>query len=413
MTGRYDAALTRLGASSAPRIVYKNLMTTVALIVAAGRGTRFGTETPKQYNMLLGKPVLAWTIESFLNHRGIDQVRVVIHPDDRALYDHAVGDRKIESPKIMGPISGGDTRQASVKAGLDALVGDPCTRVLIHDAARPIVPGDMIDRILSGLDHAPGVLPALAVVDSLRKVADGVVSGTLDRDGVVRAQTPQGFRFDAIHAAHSAVGDDHSFTDDVAILDANGGRIIVVAGDDRSLKITENADMSRIEQIILQNLTDIRVGSGFDVHTFGTGDHVTLCGLKIPHSHGLVGHSDADVGLHAITDAILGGLSEGDIGQAFPPSDPQWRGVDSAVFLNFAKDRVTARHGIIAHVDVTIICERPKVSPHRDAMRTRISDILRIDLSRVSVKATTTEKLGFTGRGEGIAAQATVTLRLP
>lgn len=382
-------------------------MTTAALIVAAGRGTRFGGERPKQYQPLLGRPLLRWTIEAFLRHPAIALVQGVIHPDDAAFYDEAVA-----GLALPAPVCGGATRQASVRAGLEALAARGATRVLIHDAARPLVRATLIDRVLAGLEEAEGALPALPVTDSLRRVEHGLVSGSLPRDGLVRAQTPQGFRMDAILAAHRAAA-SADFTDDAAILQAAGGAVRVVAGDEEALKVTEADDLLRVERLILDRLGDIRTASGFDVHRFTAGDHVMLCGVRVPHSHGLAGHSDADAGLHALTDAILGALAEGDIGAAFPPSDPQWRGVDSAVFLAHARDRVAARGGVIAHVDVTLICERPKITPHREAMRTRIAEILRIDSARVSVKATTTEELGFTGRREGIAAQAIASLRLP
>ncbi|MDA5193811.1 bifunctional 2-C-methyl-D-erythritol 4-phosphate cytidylyltransferase/2-C-methyl-D-erythritol 2,4-cyclodiphosphate synthase [Govanella unica] len=382
-------------------------MTTAALIVAAGRGTRFGGTSPKQYLPLLGAPLLRWTLQAFLDHPAVDHVLTVIHEDDRQLFDAAAS-----GLSLLPPVTGGATRQLSVRAGLEALARQGVTQVLIHDAARPLVPAALIDRVLAALKDNPGALPALPVVDSLRRVTDGFVSGSVDRDGLMRAQTPQGFRLGDILATHRAA-DHEDFTDDAAILQASGGKVHVVMGHEETLKVTTPEDLLQVERLILNRLGDIRSASGFDVHRFTDGDHVTLCGVRVPHTQALLGHSDADVGLHALTDALLGALAEGDIGAVFPPSDPQWRGVDSAVFLAHARDRVAARGGVIAHVDVTLICERPKIGPHRDQMRGRIAEILRISLDRVSVKATTTEELGFTGRREGIAAQAMATVRLP
>lgn len=374
---------------------------TLALIVAAGRGHRAGGGLPKQYRPLGGIAVLRRTVEAFLAHPRVDVVKVVIHPDDRELYDAAVSGLPLPMP-----VPGGSTRQESVRLGLEAVEGE---RVLIHDAARPFVGHDVIDRVLDALDNDEGAVPGLAVSDSLRR-GGSHIDGEVERDGLFRVQTPQGFRLEAIRAAHRAAAAEA--TDDAAVLRAAGGRVALVEGDERNMKLTTADDFARAEAMLAAAMTS-RTGMGYDVHRFGPGDHVWLCGIPVPHSRGLIGHSDADVGLHALTDAILGAIGEGDIGQHFPPSDPQWKGAASDRFLAHAAGLVAARGGRIDHVDVTIIAERPKVGPHRDAMRQRIADILRLPLRVVSVKATTTEGLGFTGRGEGIAAQAIATLRLP
>ncbi len=303
---------------------------------------------------------------------------------------------------------GGASRAASVRAGLEALDGTGATRVLIHDAARPLVSHALIARVVAALDHAAGAAPALEVTDSLWRGDGGIVSGTVSRAGLWRAQTPQGFRFDAILAAHRRHGGDAA-TDDVAVARAAGLDVAIVPGEERNLKITTSGDFARAERL-MGDAMDIRVGNGFDVHRFTEGDHVVLCGVRVPHGRGLDGHSDADVGMHALTDAIYGALADGDIGRHFPPSDPQWRGADSAMFLEHAMARARARGFDLAHADVTLVCERPKIAPVADAMRVRLAEILEVDPGRVSVKATTSERLGFTGREEGIAAQATATL---
>lgn len=375
--------------------------TTLALIVAAGRGHRAGDGLPKQYRLLAGRPVLRRTVEAFTSHPGIDGVQVVIDPHDRALYDAA-----IDGLDLPAPVPGGATRQISVRLGLEAI---DCAQVLIHDAARPFVPHDVVDRVLDALASDDGAVPALPISDSLRR-GGPYIEAEVERDGLYRVQTPQGFRFEAIRAAHRAATAEA--TDDAAVLRAAGGRVALVEGDERNMKLTTVDDFARAAAGLAAAMTS-RTGLGFDVHRFGPGDHVWLCGVKVPHAQGLIGHSDADAGLHALTDAILGAIGEGDIGQHFPPGDPQWRDAASDRFLTHAAGLVAARGGRIDHVDVTIIAERPKVGPHRDVMRQRIADILRLPLAAVSVKATTTEGLGFAGRGEGIAAQAVATLRLP
>lgn len=385
-----------------------------ALIVAAGRGHRFGGEMPKQYAVLAGHPVLRHAVESFSLHPDIDEVLVVIHPDDRALYDQAVNGLQLPEPAL-----GGETRQESVRLGLERLAAEAPQKVLIHDAARPFVPGRVIDKVISALDHEIGAIAALPLVDSLKREETGAIKGSVPRECLWRAQTPQGFRFPEILAAHRALATEENktagtgLTDDAAVAQAAGHQVKLIEGATETFKVTTAEDLARAERWLSGANMETRTGSGFDVHRFGPGDFVTLCGIEIPHSAGLQGHSDADVGLHALTDAILGALSAGDIGQHFPPSDPQWKGTDSALFLRHAMEMARSRGGRFVHCDITLICEAPKVGPHRDEMRQRIAEILECEPQRINVKATTTERLGFTGRGEGIAAQATATLQLP
>ena len=379
----------------------------VALVVAAGRGTRLGAPLPKQYLPLAGKPLLRHGLETLARHPAIDHVRVVLNPDDEAHY--VVASRGLD---LLPPVAGGPARQDSVRLGLESLDSLKTERVLIHDGARPFLDTGTIDRVLTALDHAPGAIPALPLRDTVKRGIDGVITDTVDRSSLWRAQTPQGFHYGPILAAHrAAAGSDLS--DDAAVAERAGLRVRLVAGSEENFKVTTSDDLLQAERLLAARQGDIRIGQGFDVHAFGPGDHVWLCGVKIPHGQGLVGHSDADVGLHALTDAILGALGAGDIGMHFPPGDDKWRGAPSHLFLRHAADLVAAGGGRIAHVDVTLICERPKIGPHRDAMAARMAEILGIETQRVSVKATTTEKLGFTGRGEGIAGQAVATLRLP
>ena len=382
--------------------------TCIALIVAGGSGQRFGSERPKQYLDLAGKPVLRRTVEAFLHHPQVGGIRVVIDPAWRDAYDAAVA-----GLGLPDPVAGGASRQDSVRNGLEALAADGAPElVLIHDAARPLIDDSTIAAVIESLRDKPGAIAAVPVADTLKRGNGGTICATVDREGLWRAQTPQGFRFPAILEAHrSAAG--LSLTDDAAVAERAGLAIALVPSKEDNFKVTTPDDLTRATRAIMSSLWDVRTGSGFDVHRFTDGDFVTLCGLRVPHSHGLEGHSDADVGLHALTDAILGALAAGDIGSHFPPSDPRWRGADSAKFLRHAADLVAERGGVIAHADVTIICERPKIGPHRAAMAERIAEILGIELGRVSVKATTTEELGFTGRREGIAAQAVATIRLP
>lgn len=378
----------------------------VALIVAAGHGVRAGDGRPKQYRPLDGKPVLRRTIEAFLGQPDIDLVQVVISDEHRPLYDEVTSGLTLPSP-----INGGDTRQASVRLGLEGLLSIQPNYVLIHDAARPFVNAETIAATVEALKTHDGALPVLAVSDTLKRLRDSFVDTTVSRENLGSAQTPQGFRFDKILAAHRAARDT-SVTDDAAIAERAGLRVAAIPGSRLNLKLTTPEDFV-IAEALLANAGTLRTGQGFDVHRFGPGDHVWLCGLRVEHTHGLIGHSDADVGLHSLTDALLGAAALGDIGQHFPPSDERWRGAASHIFLTHAALLIAERGGRIEHVDVTLICERPKVAPHRAAMVARIAELLSLDARRVSVKATTTEGLGFTGRGEGIAAQAIATVRLP
>jgi 2-C-methyl-D-erythritol 4-phosphate cytidylyltransferase / 2-C-methyl-D-erythritol 2,4-cyclodiphosphate synthase len=379
----------------------------IALVVAAGRGTRLGGPLPKQYLPLAGRPLLRYSLETLASHPGIDAVRVVYNPDDAAPY--AAASRGLD---LLPPVPGGAARQDSVRLGLESLAGAKPERVLIHDGARPFLDRGTIDRVLAALAEAPGAIPALALKDTVKRGAGGRVLETLDRAALWRAQTPQGFHYAPILAAHRAAAGSN-LSDDAAVAERVGIAIRLVPGDEANFKVTTTEDMQQAERLLAARQADIRTGQGFDVHAFGPGDRVWLCGVQIPHEQGLVGHSDADVGLHALTDAILGALGAGDIGAHFPPGDPQWRGAPSHRFLAHAAGLVAAAGGSIAHVDVTLICERPKIGPHRSAMVARIAEILALDRRRVSVKATTTDGLGFTGRGEGVAAQAVATVRLP
>ncbi len=377
-------------------------MTVTAVIVAAGRGTRMGSETPKQYHMLNGASVLARTIERFVNHSSVSDVVVVIHRDDDALFDDVVGLRS-----RVNVVYGGDTRGQSVKNGLDAVTTD---LVLIHDGARASVSNDIIDGVIDALADHVAAAPAVPVTDALWRGADRRVTGTADRDGLYRAQTPQGFHTDAIRAAYAQ--DTGAAADDVAVARAAGIDVRITAGDDDNIKLTTPPDFARAARVLDEKaaMMDIRLGNGYDVHRFGEGDHVVLCGVKVPFDRGLQGHSDADVGMHAVTDAIYGALAMGDIGQHFPPSDMQWKGAASHIFLEHAV-ALAADHGFtISNIDCTLVCEQPKIGPHAVAMRTEMARIMGMDVTRVSVKATTSERLGFTGRKEGIAAIATATL---
>jgi 2-C-methyl-D-erythritol 4-phosphate cytidylyltransferase / 2-C-methyl-D-erythritol 2,4-cyclodiphosphate synthase len=370
-------------------------MTIAIIIVAAGRGTRAGGDLPKQWQLLAGKPVLAHTIAAFA---GFGRIVVAIHPDDA------------ERAAALGceVALGGPTRAASVRNALNHLANQGITKVLIHDGARPLVPQTVIASVLAALDTAPAAAPALQVTDALWQGAGGTVTGTQDRAGLYRAQTPQGFSFDAILAAHLAHPGDAA--DDVAVARWAGLPVTMTLGHEDNLKLTFPADFIRAETILKGRAMDVRLGNGFDVHAFTTGDHVMLCGVKLPHSRALLGHSDADVGMHALTDAIYGALAEGDIGTHFPPSDPQWKGAESHIFLAHAMTRLRTRGYTLTNADVTLICERPKIGPHATEMRMALARIMGVEVERISVKATTSEQLGFTGREEGIAALATATL---
>jgi 2-C-methyl-D-erythritol 4-phosphate cytidylyltransferase / 2-C-methyl-D-erythritol 2,4-cyclodiphosphate synthase len=395
------------------------LTSIAAVIVAAGRGSRVGSAhgAPKQYVPIGGETVLARTVRCFLTHPRITAVQVVIHPEDPASYDAAVAG--LTGP-LLPPVTGGATRQASVRCGLEALVAAPPELVLVHDAARPFLDPDVIDRVIDGLARSAGVVPGLAVADTLKRTDEhGRIAGTVDRTGLWRAQTPQGFAYGALLAAHRAAADaGHSeFTDDAALAEWHGMTVTVVPGSEHNRKITTAEDIEMAEREIaaagLSGVPDVRTGTGFDVHRFAPGDHVWLGGVRIPHTSRLEGHSDADVALHALTDALLGAIGDGDIGKHFPPSDARWKGAASHLFLSDAARRVRERGGRISNVDLTILCEAPRVGPHRESMRVEIARILGISVDRVGVKATTTEGLGFTGRREGIAAMAAATVILP
>ena len=366
-----------------------------AIVVAAGKGLRAGQPLPKQFAMWRGKPVLRHSVETLLD-AGARPLVIAVPPDgEQAVLDALAG---LEGFAL---VTGGTTRQQSVKKALAAV--DSAERILIHDAARPDLPLPVIERLLAALEHHPGAIPVLPVIDSLSVENDGVMSGTAPREQLRRVQTPQAFRFDAIFRAHQAWQDEASAGDDAQVLRANGGIVAHVQGDDRLAKLTFAEDFM-VQQ------PSIRIGMGFDVHRLVEGEELWLGGIRLDHSKGLSGHSDADVALHAIVDALLGAVANGDIGSHFPPSDPRWKGASSDQFLEHAARLVREAGYGVGNVDLTIICEAPKIGPHRDAMRTRIADLLGVDIALVSVKATTTERLGLTGRGEGIAAQAIATV---
>jgi 2-C-methyl-D-erythritol 4-phosphate cytidylyltransferase / 2-C-methyl-D-erythritol 2,4-cyclodiphosphate synthase len=396
---------------------YQTEMKTIALIAAGGAGLRAATPgegEPKQFRVLAGRAVVAHAVAPFLAHPRIDRILVVVRPGWEDRLADAVG----PNVKLLGPVAGGVRRQDSVRLGLEALVPESPDLVLIHDAARPFVDAGLIDRVLDGIGSQSGAIPAVPVADTLKLGGGGMIVATVDRAGLYGAQTPQAFVFAAILAAHRAVANgDDEFTDDAAVAEQAGLAVALVGGDAANRKLTTPEDFAMAERMLADApgglAHEFRTGSGADVHAFTNGNSVMLCGVNIPHTHALLGHSDADVGLHALTDALLGAIADGDIGSHFPPSDPKWRAASSDIFLDHARDRVAALGGEIVNVDVTIVCEAPRIGPHRDAMRARIADILRIGMDRVAVKATTSEGLGFTGRREGILAQAIATVRLP
>jgi 2-C-methyl-D-erythritol 4-phosphate cytidylyltransferase/2-C-methyl-D-erythritol 2,4-cyclodiphosphate synthase len=380
--------------------------TCIALVVAGGRGTRFGGDVPKQYRLLAGRPLLRHSVEAFRRHPRVAGVRVVIHPEDRKRYEAAV-----EGLDLLEPCMGGAARQDSVRLGLESLASHAPERVLIHDAARPFIEASTIGDVIAALDSTPGAIAAVPVTDTLKRAQSNKIAGTVERDGLWRAQTPQGFRYRDILAAHRAAKGE-VLTDDAAVAERAGLEVALVAASEANFKVTTEEDLRRAERMLAER-HESRVGTGFDVHHFGPGDKIMLCGVAIPHSQGLVSHSDADVGLHSLTDAILGTIGAGDIGFHFPPSDARWKGAPSERFLRHAVELLAERGGRIVNVDVTVICERPKIGPHRAALVASLARILGIEASRVSVKATTTDGLGFTGRGEGMAAQAVATVRVP
>jgi 2-C-methyl-D-erythritol 4-phosphate cytidylyltransferase / 2-C-methyl-D-erythritol 2,4-cyclodiphosphate synthase len=385
-----------------------------AVVVAGGRGLRAGGDVPKQYRTLGNVPVLRQSLAIFANHAEIRWVQPVIHRDDGALFAAAA-----TGLSTLPPAHGGATRQASVRAGLEALAAHRPAIVLVHDAARPFASPALVSRAIvaagQGADQGAAI-PGVAMTDTIKEVDDGGgVVRTLDRARLRGIQTPQAFAFDALLAAHrrAAAAGREDFTDDAALVEWAGMAVGVFEGEPGNIKLTTADDFAQAEARTMAALGDVRTGNGYDVHAFADGDHVWLGGVKIAHDRGVTGHSDADVGLHALVDAILGALADGDIGAHFPPSDPQWKGASSDRFLRFAAERVAQRGGRIAHLDLTIVCEAPKVGPHRDAMRARIAEIAGVAIDRVGVKATTSEKLGFTGRREGLVAMATATIRLP
>lgn len=347
----------------------------------------------------------------FAWHGEVGAVQTVIHPDDRGNYEIAAA-----GLRLLPPVAGGASRQASVRAGLEALSPRAPDIVLVHDAARPFCSAELVSRAIAACAKTGAAIPALEVTDTIKRVdTESLVSGTVDRAELRAVQTPQAFAFEALLEAHrkAAAAGREDFTDDAALIEWAGHKVAVFAGESGNVKLTTEEDFAKAEARRIASLTDLRLGNGFDVHAFGDGDHVWLGGLKIPHSRGLTGHSDADVALHAIVDAILGAIADGDIGKHFSPNDPRWKGAASDQFLKFAVERVAKRGGRVAHIDVTIVCEAPRIGPHRDAMRKRIAEIADISVERVAVKATTSEELGFTGRREGIVAMATATVRLP
>jgi 2-C-methyl-D-erythritol 4-phosphate cytidylyltransferase/2-C-methyl-D-erythritol 2,4-cyclodiphosphate synthase len=382
-----------------------------AVIVAAGRGVRAGADMPKQFRTIGGAPMVRRSLLMFVEHPNVGAVQPVIHPEDVAMFQSSAA-----GIDTLPAVFGGATRQASVRAGLEALRTSKPAIVLVHDAARPFASAALVSRAIAAAEKTGAAIPALPVSDTVKTVdAEGLVGGTIDRNTLRLVQTPQAFAFPALLEAHrrAAAAGREDFTDDAALAEWAGLKVSVFAGEPGNIKITEPDDFARAEAMQVSALGDVRTGTGIDVHAFGTGDHVTLGGVRIPHSQALTGHSDADVVLHALTDAILGTLADGDIGVHFPPSDPQWRGASSDHFLAFAIGRLSARDGRIAHIDINIVCEAPRIGPHRDAMRGNIARLAGIDAGRVAVKATTSERLGFTGRGEGIVAYATATVRLP
>lgn len=384
------------------------MIKTVALVVAAGRGQRFGGDLPKQYAPLAGHTVLYHTVSRLLAHPAIDAVRCAIHKDDLGLYEQAV-----DGLELLDPVFGGATRQDSVRLGLQSLTELNPEQVLIHDAARPFVSTAVIDGVLNALITHKGALPAVAVADTLKRSQDGEIVETVSRHGLFCAQTPQGFRFKDILTAHTEFSQTENtpeITDDAQLFEAAGLSVILTHGDQSNFKITTQEDMMRAHNHLAAH-SEIRTGQGFDVHRFGPGTAVTLCGVDVAHSQGLEGHSDADVALHALTDALLGAVGAGDIGQHFPPTEAKWKGAASHLFVAHARDLIHQRGGEIVNVDITLICEAPKIGPHRAAMVAKIADILDLAPDRISVKATTTEGLGFTGRREGIGAQALATVR--
>lgn len=389
-------------------------MTVAAVIVAGGSGLRAGGEIPKQYQLIGGRPVIWWTLKAFAEHPGINLVQPVIGEGHERLFESAKGNLSLEPPVL-----GGTTRQDSCRAGLEALARHRPATVLIHDGARPFTSPALISHIIAGLDRHTAVVPGLPVAETLKRASGGIVNETVDRSGLWTAQTPQGFKFKAILGAHraarnSGIGD---LTDDAAVAERAGIEIVMIPGGLENQKLTSAEDMARADRALtavrLADLSDVRMGQGIDIHPFTAGDGVILCGITIPFHRKLQGHSDADVAMHALTDAIFGAIGEGDIGVHFPPSDTRWKGAASSIFLRKAVDCVSQRGGLIANVDITILAEAPRIAPHIPAMKGILTPLLGISPERIAIKATTTEGLGTIGRTEGIAAFATATVRLP
>lgn len=384
--------------------------TAAAVIVAAGRGIRAGGDVPKQYRAIAGVPVVRRTLDRFCRHPGVALVQPVIHPDDAARFRESAA-----GLDVLAATSGGATRQASVLAGLEALEAHRPDIVLVHDAARPFASEALVSRAIKAAEVHGAAIPSLPLADTVKVVEGDVIVDTLDRARLRTVQTPQAFRYAELLRAHreAARAGVSDLLDDGAVAEWAGLTVHAFEGEVGNVKLTTHEDFIRAESLMWARLSDIRVGNGYDVHATGLGDHVTLGGVRIAHTNALVGHSDADVALHALTDAVLGAVGEADIGAHFPPSDPKWRGASSDRFLAFACGKVGALGGVIAHLDLTIVCESPRIGPHREAMRARIAEIAQISIDRVGVKATTNERLGFLGRGEGVAAFATATIRLP
>ncbi len=390
-------------------------MSVVAVIVAGGSGLRAGGGLPKQYRLVGGKPVIRWTIEAFLNHPLISCVQTVIGVGHETLFAEATAGLTT----LLSPVVGGGSRQDSCRAGIEACSTFAPSKVLIHDAARPFLSPDLISSVISELDHAPAVIPGLPVADTMKYAPSGMIERTVDRASLWFVQTPQGFRFDQILSAHrQALADGKvSFTDDAAVAEYAGMKVQIVAGEQKNRKLTTSHDIVEADREHsfnrFEKLPDVRMGQGIDFHVFEKGTHVTLCGVQIPHTHKLKGHSDADVALHAVTDAILGAIGEVDIGQHFPPSDKQWKGAASSIFVTKAMELLSARGGVLAHIDITILAEAPRIGPHLVAMKTSLQEMLGIAIDRIAIKATTTEKMGAIGRKEGMSASAVATVRLP
>lgn len=381
------------------------------VVVAAGRGSRVGGDVPKQFRPISGAPMIRQSLVTFAADPKVGAIQPVIHRDDVAMFQSSAS-----GLDVLPPVFGGATRQSSVRAGLEALAPRRPEIVLVHDAARPFASPQLVARAIDAAARTGAAIPALPVTDTVKTVdAGGMVDKTLDRNLLRLVQTPQSFAFPALLDAHrrAAQAGRDDFTDDAALAEWAGLKVSVFAGEPGNIKITNESDFARAEAMQMSVLGDVRTGTGIDVHAFAPGDHLTLGGVRIAHTQALTGHSDADVVLHALTDAVLGALADGDIGAHFPPSDPQWRGASSDRFLIFALDRLAKRGGRVGHIDINIVCEAPRIGPHRDAMRANIARLAGIDANRVAVKATTSEKLGFTGRGEGIVAYATATVRLP